>query len=34
MALVRDGAAARRVLAFLTGPEARPVYERFGFSMR
>jgi molybdate transport system substrate-binding protein len=34
MALVRESEAARRVLAFLTGPEARPVYERFGFSMR
>lgn len=34
MALVRESEAARRVLAFLTGPEARPVYGRFGFSMR
>jgi molybdate transport system substrate-binding protein len=34
MALVRESEATRRVLAFLTGPEALPVYERFGFSMR
>jgi hypothetical protein len=34
MALVRESEAGRRVLAFLTGPEALPVYQRFGFSMR
>lgn len=34
MALVRDGEAARRFLAYLTGPDARPIYARFGFSMR
>lgn len=32
-ATAKAGPAARAVLAFLTGPEARPVYERYGFTV-
>jgi molybdate transport system substrate-binding protein len=34
MAVVKDSEAARRVLAYLTGPDAAAIYGRLGFSMR